>query len=169
MSNRKILEEILKSADVVRRWTSLLRELESINDREKLSDADRITLINFVRDRIITWPTTERCAPEAWLYEIRSEDVWEYGVNGVYSEERFDGFAESMPWLFPLVTSIRITDPRVNLLWEPHIAQFQHLSIWKNIQHLYIAGPISAECRTFIKTDPRFAHMKSITVENEVL
>lgn len=169
MSNRKTLEEILQSADVAHRWASLLCELETIATTEQLSDTDRAALIELVYDRITTWPTEERVAPDSWMYEISSSDVWEYGVNGVHSEERFEGFTELMPWLFPLATSIRITDPRVNFLWEPHIAQFQHLSIWKNIQHLYIAGPIGVECRTFIKTDPRFAHMKSITVGKEVL
>lgn len=164
---RKILDETMKSHDAAHRWTLLLRELETIVASEQLSDIDRAALVEEVEGKIVSWPAEERIAPQSWLYDVSSTDVWEYGVNGVYSEEHFNGLALSMHWLFPLVTSIRLTDYRLNLCWEPHVLQFKHLDIWKNIQHLYITGPISDECRNFIKTDLRFHHMKSIMIGNE--
>jgi len=169
MPNRKILKAIMQSDDVAHRWTSLLRELETIVASEQLSDIDRAALVEEVEGKIDSWPAEERTAPESWMYDVSSTDVWEYGVNGVYSEERFDGFALSMHWLFPLATSVRLTDYRLNLCWEQHVLQFKHLDIWKNILHLYITGPVGEECRTFIATDPRFRHLKSIMIGSQRL
>jgi len=169
MRDRKILEAILSSTDVVHHWTELLCELELIDSEEYLSEFDRAVLVDEVQNRIGDWSTEERVVPESWMYDVSSTDVWEYGVNGIYSEERFDGFALSMHWLYPLAASVRLTDYRLNLCWEQYVRQFKHLDIWKNILHLYITGPVSEECRAFIATDPRFQHMKSIMIGNEII
>lgn len=167
MRDRTTLESILASNDTARRWTELLCELGLIDAEEHLSEIDHEELVDEVEDRISHWLPEERIAPEAWMYDVSSTDVWEYGVNGIHSEERFDGFVRATHWLFPLATSVRLTDYRLNLRYDVHVRQFCFLDIWMNILYLYITGPVSEECRDFIISNERFRHMESIMIGNE--
>ena len=108
------------------------------------------------RSRIIT---------EELLYDIRTEEIWEYGVNGIHNEEHFDGF--NLSPIFPdNVDRIHITDYRINLMWESHIKQFKALDYWSSINHLAIDVPASEEVREYILTSPKFAHMETIKLNS---
>jgi len=102
--------------------------------------------------------------PEALLYDVRVEDVWEYGVNGVHGEEHFDGFLQQSNAAFPLATRVYLTDSRLNLLWEHHVLQFKALDFWQNIVELQIDVPIGEECLEYILNSPKFAGLKSLKV-----
>lgn len=153
------LETLCRSVKPTR-WADLLEHLEWFAAHERHSPADRSRLIEDVESRISHWGTEERLAPEAWLYDIATEDIWEYGVSGVHSEEYFHGFASQPHWLFPLATSVCLTDHRVNLCWDNHVAQFKTIDCWNAIRHLSIAIPMSEDCKNFIATDPRFRGMQ---------
>ncbi len=107
-----------------------------------------------------------RIIPEELLYDIRTEEIWEYGVNGIHSEEHFDGF--NLSPIFPdNVDTIHITDYRINLMWTNHIQQFKALDFWQNIKHLKISVPVSEEITDYIKSSPKFAHMETISLPGQ--
>lgn len=156
--------ETLCQSTKTTRWADLLEHLEWFAAYERLSSLDRSRLVEDVLPQISHWGIDERSASEAWLYDIATEDVWEYGVNGVYSEEYFQGFVTEPHWLFPLATSVKITDRRVDLRDDRLVAQFKTLDCWKNIQHLSIHVPVNEDFRNFLATDQRFAGVKAIEI-----
>lgn len=107
--------------------------------------------------------TPEILIPEELLYDISHEDVWEYGVNGIYSEEHFNGFKESL-MLPPGSNTLHLTDHRLNLLWKPNVDQFKSLTIWPNIRYLKITVPINDDCLDFILSSPTFAKLEKLFI-----
>lgn len=156
------MEELYRlcQSTTARRWDDLLEHLEWFAAHERLSLADQSRLIDDVRSRIAHWGAEERRAPETWLYDIETEDVWEYGANGVYSEEHFRGFSPQPHWLFPLAASVRLSDHRLNLCWDAHVAQLKSLDIWKYVCLLSIAVPMCEDCKHFVATDSRFRRIQ---------
>ncbi len=146
------------------RWADLLEHLEWFAAYERLSVGDRSRLVEDVGARIATWGVDERAASEQWMYDMITEDTWEYGVNGVYSDEYFQGFATEPYWLFPLAASVTIANRHADLCDDRLVAQFKMLDCWRNIRHLSIAVPVNDDCRKFLSTDSRFSQIKNVEI-----
>lgn len=107
--------------------------------------------------------TPEILIPEELLYDITSEDTWEYGVNNVHTEQRFNGF-RFIIGLPPNANTLHLTDHRLNLLWKPNVDQFKSLVIWPSIRHLFIPIPVNDDCLNFILSSPTFANLEKLFI-----